>query len=65
MDYWSPKHVELLNVMNKINHQILCILLGYTYIAKWYTVHIISEKDAASPHKKMEMLNASVMKKVL
>ena len=32
MDYWSPKHVELLNVMNKINHQILCILLDYTYI---------------------------------
>ena len=21
MDYWSPKHVELLNVMNEINHQ--------------------------------------------
>ena len=32
MDYWSPKHVELLNVMNKINHQILCILLDYKYI---------------------------------
>ena len=31
MDYWSPKHVELLNVMNKINHQILCILLDYRY----------------------------------
>ena len=31
MDYWSPKHVELLNVMNKINRQILCILLGYIY----------------------------------
>ena len=27
VDYWSPKHVELLNVLNKINHQILCILL--------------------------------------
>ena len=27
----SPKHVELLNVMNKINHQILCVLLGYRY----------------------------------
>ena len=25
---------ELLNVMNKINHQILCILLDYRYIAK-------------------------------
>ena len=23
MDYWSPKHVELLNVKNKINHQLL------------------------------------------
>ena len=33
MDYWSPKHVELLNVMNKINHQILCILLDYIYNA--------------------------------
>ena len=34
MDNCSPKHVELLNVMNKINHQILCILLDYIYIAK-------------------------------
>ena len=41
MDYWSPKHVELLNVMNKINHQTLCILLDYRYIAKWYTVHTL------------------------
>ena len=32
MDYCSPKHVELTNVMNKINHQILCILLDYIYI---------------------------------
>ena len=32
MDYWTPKHVELLNVMKKINHQILCILLDYRYI---------------------------------
>ena len=44
MDSWSPKHVELLNVMNKINHQILCILLGYTYIAKLYTVHTVSKR---------------------
>ena len=29
MDYLSSKHVEQLNVMNKINHQILCILLDY------------------------------------
>ena len=35
-DYWSPKHAELLNVMNKINHQILCILLDHIYIAKWW-----------------------------
>ena len=42
MDYWCPKHVELLNVMNKINHQILCILFDYIYIAKWYTVHTVS-----------------------
>ena len=42
MDYWSPKHAELLNVKNKINHQISCTLLDYVYIAKWYTVHTIS-----------------------
>ena len=48
MDYWSPKHVELLNVMNKINHQILCILLDYIYIAKWYTVHTISNMTSSS-----------------
>ena len=29
--------------MNKINHQILCILLDYMYIAKWCTVHTISK----------------------
>ena len=28
------KSEELLNVMNKINHQILCIFLDYTYIAE-------------------------------
>ena len=33
MDYCSPKHAELLNVMNKINHQMWYILLDYTYIA--------------------------------
>ena len=42
----SPKHVELLNVMNKINHQILCILLDRRYIKKlglhWSTV--VAEK---------------------
>ena len=38
MDYWSPKHVELLNVMTKINHQILCILLDYRYIFIYYLV---------------------------
>ena len=32
MDYWRPKHVGLVNIMNKINHQILCILLDYRYI---------------------------------
>ena len=42
MDYWSPKHVELLNVTNKINHQIFCIYLDYRYFPKWYTVHTIS-----------------------
>ena len=34
VDYWSPKHVELLNVMNKITYQILCILLDYRYITR-------------------------------
>ena len=34
MDCRSPKHVDLLNVMNKINHQVLRILLDYIYIAK-------------------------------
>ena len=43
MDYWSPKHVELLNVMNKINHQILCILLDYRY--KVILVKIWKKKD--------------------
>ena len=33
MDYSSSKHVELPNVMNKINHQILCTLLDYIYNA--------------------------------
>ena len=42
MNYWSPKNVELLNVMNTINHQILCILLHCIYIVKWYTAHTIS-----------------------
>ena len=46
MDYWSPKHVELLNVMNKINHQILCILLDYRLktdftTAQYPYVHIL------------------------
>ena len=46
MDYWSPRRVELLNVVNKINHQILCIL-DYIYIciAKWYTVHTVSNSN--------------------
>ena len=43
MDYWIPKHVELLNVTNKINHQILCILLDYGYIARCYRVHTASD----------------------
>ena len=33
-DFNSPKHVELLNVMNKINHRILCVLLDCICIAK-------------------------------
>ena len=50
MDYWSPKHVELPNVINKINHQILCILLDYRYTAKWYTVYTISKVYQSSSH---------------
>ena len=34
MDYRSPKHVELLDITNKINHQILCILSDYRYITE-------------------------------
>ena len=42
MDYWRPKHVELLNVMNKINHQILFILLDYRYIELYYYYYYYS-----------------------
>ena len=42
MDYWSPKNFELLNVKNKINHQIFFSLLDYGCIARWYTVHTTS-----------------------
>ena len=52
MDDWSPKHVELLNVMNKISHQILYILLDYLYIAKWYTVHTISNNPVSREKNK-------------
>ena len=49
MDYWSPKHVELLNVMNTIKHQILCILLDYRYIVpKWVTWDIEPEHFKAN-----------------
>ena len=48
MDYWIPKHVELLNVMNKINHQILCILLDYIYTAKWYGPYNIKSKNISN-----------------
>jgi hypothetical protein len=35
MDLWDPKHVELTNVMNKINHKrTLCILLDYMYTSR-------------------------------
>ena len=34
MDYSSPNHVELQNVMNKINNQTLCTLYNYRCIAK-------------------------------
>ena len=42
MDYCIPKHVELLNVMNKINHQI-CILLDYRYNCAILQSHNVSE----------------------
>jgi hypothetical protein len=39
-DLWGPKHVELTNVMNKLNHKKrLCILLYYIYFARWYMIH--------------------------
>ena len=34
MDYCGPKHVEPPNVMNKLNHKTLCILLDFIYIAR-------------------------------
>ena len=52
MDFWSPKHVELLSVTNKINHQILCILLDYGYIAgyfNWRTVCLRPWDDNFDP----------------
>ena len=56
MYYWSPKHVELPNVMNKINHQMLFILLDYIYIEKWYTVHKIYLYVIAVWHGHMYLL---------
>ena len=32
MDYWGPKHVQPPNVIYKLNHKTLCILLDYIYI---------------------------------
>ena len=31
MDRWSPKHVELTNVMNKLNHKKSCVSFWTTY----------------------------------
>ena len=42
MDHWVSKHVEPPNVMNKLNHKSLCILLDHIYIVRWYTIHTIS-----------------------
>jgi hypothetical protein len=53
MDYWGPKHIELLKVMNKINHKILCILLYYIYIARWYTVPTIPCKIMLGRSRKL------------
>ena len=50
MDYWSPKHVELLNVMNKINHQILCILLDYRYTVQGRLSHITQVQSYSGTH---------------
>ena len=55
MDYWSPKHVEQLNVMNKINHQILCILLDYRYTTSFPSVSI--SLFTASDHSNLHNLN--------
>ena len=54
MDYCSPKHVELLNVMNNINHQMMCVLLDYIYIAKWYTVHTKSNSKNSDNFKTIQ-----------
>ena len=50
MAYWSPKHAELLNAVNKINRQILCILLDYICTAKWYMVHTTSDWNKPSDY---------------
>ena len=49
MDHWGPKHVEPPSVMNKLNHKTLCIWLVYIYIARWYTVHTISNPSLCYP----------------
>ena len=50
MDHWSLKHVKLLNVTNKINHQILCILLGYIYIIREYEQDAIYRENRTEVH---------------
>jgi hypothetical protein len=34
MDLWGPKHVELANAVNVVNHikKTLCVVLDYIYI---------------------------------
>ena len=38
----EEEHVKLLNVINKINHQILCILLDYIYITHKHICTLIT-----------------------
>ena len=44
MDHWGPKHVELPNVMNKLNHKTLCILLDYIYAAINLHLSVVASK---------------------
>jgi hypothetical protein len=46
MDLWGPKHVDLANVVNKINHiKYIVYRVGLHYIARWYMVHTMKSES--------------------